>query len=193
MICPPLAASGLGTDLGPVIAAALVLLTVGALLLVTARSHRRTAAMAVVVLLIGSALVVPSAAPARAAAADCVTFAGTLTVTQTSTMTGLAPGVAPAAITGQVVNNGPDSTVVAAVQVTIASVTAGGRAGTCDASDFVLLDTRMVVGRALAAGEAAPFAGAAIGFRDKPVNQDACQNATVHLLYTVEPGLPPAS
>jgi hypothetical protein len=112
-----------------------------------------------------------------------------LTITQTSTMTGIAPGVAPRPITGVVVNNGPDDTFVAVVWVRISSVVkaSGARAGSCDATDYVLLDPRMRVQKLLApSGGSAAFGGARIGFTDKSTNQDACQRASVNLLYTVD-------
>jgi hypothetical protein len=116
-----------------------------------------------------------------------------LTVTQTSTMEGLAPGIAPVPITGYVVNNGPDSTHIDVVTVEITSVTtaAGMPAAACDATDYRLLHTTMAVDRTLDPdGGSAAFSGASIGFADKPVNQDACQRATVHLRYTANPDPP---
>jgi hypothetical protein len=109
-----------------------------------------------------------------------------LTITQTSTMDNLAPGADPKAITGLVVNNGPDDTFITAVAVDIVGVVraAGAPAGTCDASDYALVGVRMPVGRALAPfGGSTPFAGASIGFNNKSTNQDACQGATVQLRY----------
>lgn len=109
-----------------------------------------------------------------------------LTITQTSVMDNLAPGVEPAEIAGLVVNNGPDSTFITAITVEITAVTkrAGAVDGTCDASDYVLLDTRMPVGRTLAAnGGSTDFSGAVIGFNNKSSNQDACQGATIALRY----------
>ena len=189
MTCDPLPTTGL--EIGPLVLVALALLALG-VVLVLARSRRRAGGLAatLVLALAGVGLVVALAPSAQAASTDCVTAAGgTLTITQTSTMVGLAPGVAPVAITGLVTNHGPDSTVVAAVDVAIVSVTrAPGRSGTCDASDYVLLATRMPVGQTLAAGASTTFTGAAIGFHDKPTLQDACQRATVRLLYTVVPG-----
>ena len=113
-----------------------------------------------------------------------------LTITQTSTMTGIAPGAAPRPITGLVVNNGPDDTFVAAVWVRISSVVKapGARTGSCDATDYVLLNTRMRVQKMLApSGGSATFGGARIGFTNKSTNQDACKGASVTLLYTVDP------
>lgn len=45
----------------------------------------------------------------------------------------------------------------------------------------------MPVDQALAPGGSASFARAAIGFDNKTVNQDACQQAVIHLLYTAMP------
>jgi hypothetical protein len=55
------------------------------------------------------------------------------------------------------------------------------------AGDYVLLDTKMPVDQALVPGGSASFAGAAIGFDNKTVNQDGCWQAVVHLLYTAMP------
>lgn len=110
-----------------------------------------------------------------------------LTITQTSTMDNLAPEVAPAEITGLVMNNGPDSTYITAIAVEIVGVVrrVGASAGTCDATDYVLLDERMYVGQTLEAnGGSAVFDGATIGFNNKTSRQDACQGATVELRYT---------
>jgi hypothetical protein len=100
-------------------------------------------------------------------------------------MTGLAPGIAPRAITGEVTNSGGTSTFVTTITVSIVEVVkaTGAAAGTCDASDFVLLDPVMPVGQALDPGKFAAFAGAQIGFNDKPTNQDACRNAAIDLHY----------
>jgi hypothetical protein len=109
-----------------------------------------------------------------------------LTITQTSTMNNLAPGADPKAITGLVVNDGPDDTFITAIAVDIVGVVRanGEPVVGCDASDYVLLDVRMPVGRPLAPyGGSTDFAGASIGFNNKSTNQDACQGATVQLRY----------
>ncbi|HEY0217375.1 MAG TPA: hypothetical protein VGC57_13385 [Cellulomonas sp.] len=184
MICDPLPTTGV--DAGVVVLVALALLTAGALLVRSTRSRRTAAGTLALVLAVGSVAVLAAPSPAAAAGPDCYVAANSLTITQTSTMSGLAPGVAPAAITGLVVNNGTDSTVVVAIDVAIAFVTLDpdAPAGTCDASDYLLTDTRMPIGRTLDPGGSATFAGASIGFSDKSTNQDACQHATVALLYT---------
>ncbi|WP_448059512.1 hypothetical protein [Cellulomonas hominis] len=191
MICDPLATTG--ANLGLLVLTAIVLLVVGTLVLVTARSRRAgSSAALLVLLLVGAGVVVAPGVPAQAATSDCVTTEGSLTVVQTSTMAGLAPGVAPVAITGLVTNTGTDRTVIGAVDVAITSVTrAAGSAGPCDPSDYVLLDTRMPVGQTLEPGASVPFAGASIGFSDKTTNQDACQGASIQLRYTVVPGAQP--
>src|ERR1044072_2440116 len=120
-------------------------------LLVSRRRRGRTgaAAFALILSMIGVTCAILPQTPARAETSDCGTTENSLTVMQTSTMDGLAPGVPPVAITGRVVNNSTDSTYLTAVEVEIASVTTrpGSRPDTCDASDYVLLNTRMHVGR----------------------------------------------
>ncbi len=118
-----------------------------------------------------------------------------LTITQTSVVTDLAPGRPPVILAGVITNNGPDSTHITAIDVEITSVTRALDAapGTCTTSDYELVDARMLVGRTLAAsGGSVVFSGASLGFINKTTQQDACQRATVHLLYTAVSN-PPAS
>ena len=189
MNCDPLPRTG-PDDLGLLLIVTLACLVVGAALVVMARRRRRAPATLATVVLFGAALLLGPGAARPAAAVDCVAADNSLTVTQTSTMEGLAPGIAPVPITGRVVNNGADSTYIDAVTVEIISVSTapGTPAAACDASDYLLLDTTMAVDKTLDAdGGSAAFSGASIGFADKPVNQDACQRATVHLRYTANP------
>lgn len=190
MICEPLADTGLAANLWLWVFIAIGCLVLGVrILLVSRRRHTGVATSVLVVSLVAAVLTVASRTPAHAETADCDTAENSLTVVQTSTMDGLAPGLAPVAITGRVVNNSADSTHIAVVEVEISAVTTapGARPGTCDASDFVLLDTRMLVDRTLDPGGATPFTGASIGFLNKPTNQDACQQAVIHLRYTANP------
>jgi len=190
MNCDPLPRTG-PDDLGLLLIIALACLVLGAALVVMARRRRRAPATLVGVLLVGAAVLLGAGAARPAAAADCVAADNSLTVIQTSTLQDLAPGVAPVPITGRVVNNGPDSAYIDVVTVEITSVTTapGTPAAACDASDYLLLDPTMPVDRTLGPdGGSASFSGASIGFADKPVNQDACQRATVHLRYTANPG-----
>ncbi len=191
MDCGSLADTGLDAGLGVLLVVAIACLVAGALAFLLTRSRGKGAAMTLLVLLVvGAAAVLAPSAPAQAAEADCGVAGNSLTVTQTSTMAGLAPGTAPVAITGLVVNNGTQSTRLTAVDVEIAGVVmaAGSAAGTCDAGDYLLSRRRMPVDRILGPGGSATFAGASIGFSNASVNQDACQYATVLLLYTANPG-----
>ena len=122
---------------------------------------------------------------AMAATPDVTAAVESLTVVQTSVVTGLAPGVAPVAIIGLITNNGPNPVEVTVVEVTITSVTPALDAapGVCGPSDYVLLNARMPVNRTIeAGGGSTQFSGASIGFIT--TSQDACQRATVQLLYT---------
>jgi hypothetical protein len=192
MNCDLLPRTGADVDPGLILIIAVACLVAGAVfLLVAARGRRRGATALVAVLLMGTVVLLGPGSVVTAAATDCVSpDDNSLTVIQTSTMAGLAPGVAPAPITGRVVNNGTDSTYVAAVAVEITHVTAepGAPAGACSAADYRILDTTMTVGETLGPGGSASFAGASIGFADQATDQDACQRATVHLLYTANPG-----
>lgn len=192
MQCDPLPNTGLDTSVLPVLAVAAVCLVVGLGVLLLARRRRHRTATTLLLLLFlsgGAAMVLVPTSPALASPADCTSADpgdNSLTITQTSTMAGLAPGIAPAGITGLVVNNGPDSTFITAIAVEIVSVTTepGSAAGPCDATDYTLLDSRMLVNRELGPGGSTTFTGASVGFSDKSTNQDACQRATVHLRYT---------
>ena len=189
MTCDPLPNTGIGAAAGLILILAAVCLALGTILLVLSR-RRKGASTALAILLVASAAVaLTPGTPAQAADSDCVTGNNSLTITQTSTMQGLAPGIAPVAVTGLVVNNSSDSTYITAVDVEISSVTRrpGSSPGTCDASDYVLVGTRMPVGRTLGPGGSTSFAGASIGFHNKTTNQDSCRNATIRLLYTANP------
>ena len=199
MNCDNLAATGV--DRGLPIALAVVLLLVGLLLFVLTRNRRRLGTVAFVTAVLVTALLSAclvgvgvvgfggtGVSAARAATVGCVTDAGagnSLTITQTSTIRGLAPNRAPAAITGIVTNNGTDDTFITEIVVSIVAVTKAfnGARGSCDASDYFLVAPRMRVGQPLVAGGSAAFTGAAVGFSDKATDQDACQGATVTLLY----------
>lgn len=191
MRCDLLPTTGLSTPLAAVLAIALCCVAVGTLVVVARARHRRSALGALLLVLVLAVTVGPglAAAPAQAAATGCVQddADGRLTVTQTSTMDGLAPGVAPAPITGLLVNVSTDETVVAAVDVEILSVVPAGT-GACSAEDYTVVDPRMRVDETLQGGASTTFDGASIGFRSSAENQDACQGATVRLLYTVVPG-----
>ncbi len=195
MSCAPLAATGL--PVFAVLSLAGLLLAAGAAVMLASQAGRgRTATVVLALLVISGGLFAGDAitSAAHAATTDCAASPGSssgagpgatlarLTIVQTSTMTGLAPGIAPADITGRITNHGTRNTFVAAVTVSISGVT-GPAAGTCDASDYVLLDTVMPVGRTLAPGGSADFAGARIGFYNKTINQDACQHAVIELRY----------
>ena len=108
-----------------------------------------------------------------------------LAIRQTSVMAGLAPGVAPVVIAGIVTNRGTARTLVSAVSVKISGVipASGASPGSCDATDYLLFEETMPVGRTLGPGESSAFAGARIGFSNKTTEQDACQRAVVKLSY----------
>lgn len=187
MICQPLPNTGLDANLGMFALAGIVCLVVGTLILLGHRSQKaRGAATLLMLLVVGGAVAVTPGTPAQAATADCASGDNSLTITQTSVIDGLAPGVDPVLIRGLIVNNGPDGTHIAGIEVEITSVTKDPNAddGNCDASNYRLFDSRMSVDRHLGPGGSTAFAGASIGFNDKASNQDACKRATVHLRYT---------
>ena len=198
MMCDELPNTGFTSPTGLVLIVGILCLVVGVTIALGLRRRRVGvvgALLAVVVMSAAPTLPAP-AGPASAAAAsaspssaaDCSEADPSVRVVQTSTMDGLAPGIAPVPITGLVTNTGSATVTVVAVHVTIESVSAdpASVAGTCDATDYVLLDPHMTVDRTVAPGRSTAFAGASIGFSNKSTLQDACQNATVHLLYTLE-------
>lgn len=193
MNCEPLATTGLGSGVAVIAGIAGICLIGAGIIVFLSRAPGRTAGRATTVLALaliaGAALALVPAPTAHAVTADCAAADNTLAVTQTSTMDAIAPGIPARPIAGLIVNQGSDSTVIAAVEVTITSVTTSSEAplGTCDTSDFVLFDQRMPVGRTLAPSASTTFSGAAIGFANKSSNQDACKDAVIHLLYTVNP------
>jgi hypothetical protein len=187
MTCLPVASTGL--PVFALLSLAGIFLLAGLLSLVLARSPRgRLAIVAVVLMLVsgGVASALGGARSVRAATPACSAAAtSALLISQSSILTGLAPGVAPVVITGVIVNNSSHRVTITRVTVSITSVTAMPTAarGRCDASDYVLLRPTMSVDRILAPGGSVRFGGAAIGFRDEAVNQDACQRARVALRY----------
>lgn len=189
MICDSLPATGSNAPLATLLVVALACIVAGVALHLLARSRGRRASTALVILLVAGIAFASAPEDPAGAATDCTTADSSLTVTQTSTMKGLAPGIAPVPITGLIRNNSSDSTEIVAVEVQITSVTTarGSPPGSCEASDYLLVDQHMPVGRVLAPGGSTPFEGASIGFGDTATNQDACQNAAVHLLYTANP------
>lgn len=189
MDCENLAVTG--ADPANLLLAGAVILVAGILLVVLTRSRRRarTVAVAIVMLTLGASFLPIGSPAARAASVDCAVdgdHADSLTIAQTSILNGLAPNVAPAAIAGRVTNNSLDDTYIHEVVVSILAVSksADATAGTCDASDYILVAPVMPVGEELAGGASTTFAGASVGFADKATNQDACQGATLTLLYT---------
>jgi hypothetical protein len=186
MDCTVLA--GTGSPLLSLLAVAIGLLTVGALLALAARSRRGAGAAAIVLTTLAAGVLATGLGSSPAAAQPgCPGWPGDakLTIVQTSTMTGLAPGIAPAAITGTITNHGSEAVHVTEVTVSIAGVVTapGAAAGPCDATDYLLLDPRMPVGRTVPPGGVEPFSGAAIGFNNTSANQDACKSARVDLRY----------
>ena len=177
-----------------VLAVGAVCVLVGLAVLWRARRSGAGAALLLLVVLAVGGGVAAGVAPAPPAFADCDDDSepddsepdNSLTITQTSVMDDLRPGAEPKLITGVVANNGPDSTFITAIVVSIVGVVQADDAapGDCDASDYVLLDVRMPVGETLGPdGDATDFEGAAIGFNNKSTNQDACQGATIRLRY----------
>jgi hypothetical protein len=195
--CVALASTG--SPLLALVGAAALTLTVGIVVLVLGRSRRRRIALAVV-LAVAVALSAGGAS-AQAASGGCpadpapvvpVSVSDSpvpvdLTWAQLSVNTELAPGVAPAPILGRLTNPTENSVYAAFVVVSITTVRkrADAVAGTCDASDYLLVDPTMALGVTIAPGQSVSVSGASIGFDDKSVDQNACKGATVELGYVI--------
>jgi hypothetical protein len=190
MNCGPLGITGLD-GFAMLVAGVLAvgLIVGGALLVRSRRRSRATGAGAVVALILVAALGLSTLGAPPAVAADCPTPSpsptNALRIDQTSVVVELRPGQAPSPIEGMVTNRKDEPLYVTAVVVSITGVTLSPDAapGTCDASDYVLLDPEMPVNEMVEPHESVAFSGASIGFLDQPWNQDACQGATVHLAY----------
>jgi hypothetical protein len=190
MNCGPLGITGLD-GFAMLVAGVLAvgLIVGGALLVRSRRRSRATGAVAVVALILVAALGLSTLGAPPAVAADCPTPSpsptNALRIDQTSVVVELRPGQAPSPIEGMVTNRKDEPLYVTAVVVSIVGVTLSPDAapGTCDASDYVLLDPEMPVNEMVEPHESVAFSGASIGFLDQPWNQDACQGATVHLAY----------
>jgi hypothetical protein len=111
--------------------------------------------------------------------------ASNLTITQTSTIANMFPGDAAQDIAGTVTNGASNSAYVNSITVSIASVTqAVGASGTCDSTDYALVNPSMSVATDIPAAGSADFTGATIQFNNKAdANQDGCKGATVNLAY----------
>jgi hypothetical protein len=192
MNCGPLGITGLD-GLAMLIAAVLAvgLIIGGALLLRNRRRSRATDVVAALALILVATLGLSTLGASPAVAADCATATpspsptNALLVDQTAVILDLRPGQAPSPIEGVVTNRKDEPLYVTSVVVSITGVTLSPDAapGTCDASDYVLLDPEMPVNQMVEPHESVTFSGASIGFQDQPWNQDACQGATVHLSY----------
>jgi hypothetical protein len=193
--CGGLAFTGLGYSIIAIVIVAVACVAAG--ILVVGRSKQRgrlgVSIAVLVVLAVCVVIGMAGATSARAAASDCGSSSPTPTptpgsvfsITQTSSIADLAPGVAAATIAGTSTNNGDDSVFLRRVEVRINSVTKAphAAAGSCDASDYVVLNPQMPVNQSVPPQGSVKFTGATIGFNDRSSNQDACKGATVRLTY----------
>jgi hypothetical protein len=135
----------------------------------------------------GTALAYWTATGAGTGSASTSAGTSNLTVVQTSTVADMFPGDTPQSIAGSIANNAKHTAYVNQVVVSISGVTkATGVSGTCDASDYSLVNPTMSVAKEITVGTSTTFSGATIQFNDKAnANQDACKGATVNLAYAV--------
>jgi hypothetical protein len=199
--CTGLAFTGLGYSVLAIVAVAIACLAVGVAVLGLGKRRGRRgvfiALVPVLVLVLAGFAVggMAGSSSADAATPGCVgsspapsTAPGTaLTVVQTSTITGLAPGVPAMPISGMSTNNGHDSIFVRMVVVRIGSVAKASHAtaGSCNPSNYVVLNPQMSVNSVMPPRGSVHFTGATIGFNNRATNQDACKGATVRLIYEV--------
>jgi hypothetical protein len=195
--CTGLAFTGLGYSILAIVFVAVACIAVGIVVVGRSKQRGRLRAPIALLLVLGVCVVIgmAGASSARAAASGCnssiptpttpPTPGSVLSITQTSTIAGLAPGVAAATIAGTSTNNGDDSVFLRRVVVRISSVTKAphAAAGSCDASDYVVLNPQMPVDQSVPPQGSVQFTGATIGFNDRSTNQDACKGATVRLIY----------
>lgn len=107
---------------------------------------------------------------------------------QTTTISSLSPDGVVQTISGNFTNSNSSQVYVTSVTASIASVVKaqGAPAGTCDATDYTLLNTVMTIGRQIPPGtNVDTWSGATISFNNKSTNQDACKGATVNLAYAI--------
>ena len=108
---------------------------------------------------------------------------------QTTSLNPMYPGDSPQVISGNFDNGNDGPVYVTSVTASISSVVKApsAPAGTCDATDFTLASPVMTVNAQVPGGNGqGSFSGATIHFNNKTaVNQDACQDATVNLSYSV--------
>jgi hypothetical protein len=191
--CTGLAFTGIAYSIVAIVAVAIACLAVGvAVLGLGKRRGRRGVFIALVLVVVLGAFAVGGMAGSSSADAATSGCGGSspapstaLTVVQTSTITGLAPGVPAIPISGMSTNNGHDSIFVRMVIVSIESVAKAphATAGSCNASNYVVLHPQMSVNRSMPPRGSVYFTGATIGFNNRATNQDACKGAMVQLVY----------
>ena len=110
-----------------------------------------------------------------------------ITVDQDSVITNLRPGDDPQTLSGDFINLNDEPIYVGTVTASISSITGGGVGGTCEATDYTLLNAVMTVNAQVPAGtDVGAWTGATIEFNNKPAeNQDDCQGATVNFSYVI--------
>jgi hypothetical protein len=110
-----------------------------------------------------------------------------LTVTQVGTSSNLYPGGPSSPVNFSIANSNAGPAYVGSVTVGIANVVkAGGApAGTCDATDFSLVQPTAINASVPTGPTSFSPSGATISMNNKASNQDACKGATVNLTFTV--------
>jgi hypothetical protein len=145
-----------------------------------------TGAVAGTIVLAGSGVAYAYWTTAGQGSAQAVTTAGAakLIVQQKGTVTNLYPGGPAQPVVGTVINDAQNSVFVRQVEVKVSGVLPAGTG--CDASDYSIPTSTIVVEKEIASKGLVEFSGAPIQFNNKPgENQDDCKGATVYLQFVV--------
>jgi len=110
-----------------------------------------------------------------------------LAVNQTSTVAPMYPGDEPQILSGDFDNTSSGPIHVNSVLVAISDVTLDGEpVEGCSAADYTLTGAVMSAEQDVAVGAGVgSWSGATIQFNDTTADQDACQGATVNLVYQI--------
>lgn len=157
-------------------------------------------ALAILVLVVGSGVAYAFWTAGGSGTGNANANAGTVDVTayMTSLIDPMYPGDSAQTIKGDFTNTNSYPVHVSTVTVSIDYVMLAdgitvGTSATCSADDFTLLDSSAIVDAEISVTVAPDHTGAwgekpihpTIQFNDTGSNQNACKNATVHLLFTV--------
>ena len=149
---------------------------------------KRTIAAVAAVTVAGSGLAYAywTAGGSGTGSATTAADAAALVIKQTSTVTAMAPGVAAQPLSGVIDNPNNEAVFVGGVTATVTVATAPAAVGTCDATDYTLVQPTRLDRQIPAGNAAATWSGGSIAFNNKlGTNQNGCKGATVTLTYSI--------